>query len=138
MSAKDAIHDAVKNALRKAGWTVTADPHTIRYAELTLLADLAAERSFAAERGGDKIVVEMKSFAGPSAVQDFKLALGQYLVYQTFLEAISPDRKLYLAIPAEAYRTFFSQAAIRLVVDRFRLALLVVDVQSEEVVSWIS
>lgn len=126
----------MKIAIRKAGWTVTADPHTIRYAELTLLADLAAERPFAAELGGDKIVVAMKSFTGPSAVQDFKLALGQYLLYQTFLEAVSPDWKLYLAIPAEAYRTSFSQAAIRLVVDRLKLSLLVVDVKSEEVVSW--
>ncbi len=44
MPAKDAIHDAVKNALIKDGWTITADPYVIDYAGLTLYADLAAER----------------------------------------------------------------------------------------------
>ena len=29
MSAKDAIHDAVMNALVKDGWTITDDPYTI-------------------------------------------------------------------------------------------------------------
>ena len=64
MPAKDAIHDAVKAALIKDGWTITADPYVIDYAGLTLYADLAAERPIAAERAGQKIVVEAKSFGG--------------------------------------------------------------------------
>jgi XisH protein len=30
MPAKDIYHDAVKNALIKDGWTITADPNTAR------------------------------------------------------------------------------------------------------------
>lgn len=138
MSAKDAIHDQVRAALVKDGWTVTADPFTIRFAEVTLLADLAAERVVAAERGGDTIVVEIKSFAGPSAIQDFKLALGQYLMYRTFLEDLAPGRKLYLAVPSQAHRTFFAQVAIRHVVERLRVLLIAVDVDAEEIVAWTS
>lgn len=138
MPPLDAIHDAVKNALRKDGWTITADPHTIRYAELTLLPDLAAERPLAAERGRDRIVVEIKSFTGESAIQDFKLALGQYLLYRAFMELVSPEFRLFLAVPGEAYQSFFSQAAIRLVLSRFDVLLLVVNVQAEEVISWTS
>jgi hypothetical protein len=31
MPAKDIYHDAVKNALIKDGWTITADPYYIIY-----------------------------------------------------------------------------------------------------------
>jgi hypothetical protein len=43
----DLIHDAVTNALIKDGWTITADPYTIEHEEVTLFADLAAERPIA-------------------------------------------------------------------------------------------
>ena len=48
--AKDVIHNAVKNALIKEGWTITHDPFRIEYEEFTLSADLAAENPFAAEK----------------------------------------------------------------------------------------
>jgi len=44
MAAQDIIHDAVKNALIKDGWTITHDPYIIKYEEVTLQADLGAER----------------------------------------------------------------------------------------------
>jgi hypothetical protein len=34
------MHDAVKNALIKDGWTITADPYVIAYEDVTLFADL--------------------------------------------------------------------------------------------------
>lgn len=57
MPAKDTYHDAVKNALIKDGWTITADPYTIKYEELQLFADLLAERVVEAERDGQQIIV---------------------------------------------------------------------------------
>ena len=57
MSAKDKIHDAVKNALIKAGWTITDDPLSLTFAEdATVFVDLGAERLIAAEQGSTKIV----------------------------------------------------------------------------------
>ena len=58
---RDIIHDAVKNALIKDGWTITADPYVIAYEDVTLFADLGVERPLAAERAGRKIVVEVKA-----------------------------------------------------------------------------
>lgn len=81
MPAKDKIHDSVKNALMKDGWTITHDPYTIEYDNELVYADLAAERPIAAERSGTKIIVEVKSFTGRSTIQDFKVALGQYRLY---------------------------------------------------------
>ena len=66
MPAKDTYRHAVKNSLLKDGWTITADPYFIKYEDADLYADLAAEKPIAAERQGQKIVVEIKSFIGRS------------------------------------------------------------------------
>ena len=102
--AKGIIHDAVKNALIKDGWTITADPFTLEYKDEYLYADLAAERTIAAERADDKIVVEIKSFIGPSSMQDFQQAVGKYTVYHSVLSRIASDYTLYLAIGQTTYR----------------------------------
>lgn len=66
MPAKDIYHNAVKSALVKDGWIITADPYRILYEDAELYADLAAERPIAAERDAQRIVVEIKSFVGRS------------------------------------------------------------------------
>jgi hypothetical protein len=72
MAALDKIHNAVKNALIKDGWTITADPLMLKYEGQKILIDLAAEKDFlesgvfAAEKGTEKIAVEVKSFLAPS------------------------------------------------------------------------
>ncbi|MFN0121645.1 MAG: XisH family protein [Blastocatellia bacterium] len=137
MARLDTIHGAVKNALIRDGWNITHDPYVIEYEEITLQADLAAERAFAAEQAGRKIVVEIKSFTGHSRTQDFKLALGQYNLYAGLLEITAPERKLYLAIDHRTYEKYFRQKAIELIAARFQLALLVVNVNTEEIVVWI-
>jgi len=69
MPKLDIIHNAVKNALIKDGWSITDDPYVIQYREIVLYADLGAERD------GQKLVVEVKSFIGASKIQDLKEAL---------------------------------------------------------------
>ena len=103
MSAKDKIHDKVKTAIIKDGWTVTHDPFTIAYGDDTVFADLAAERPFTAERDGEKIIVEIKSFVGRSSIQDFKTALGQYMLYLPAIKELVPEYKLYVAIGEATY-----------------------------------
>ena len=137
MAKLDTIHDTVKNALIKDGWTITDDPYIIEYEEITLYADLAAERVIAAEREGRKIVVEIKSFISPSRTQDFKLALGQYNLSLGLLEVTAPDRKLYLAVSDHTYSNYFRQKAVQMIAERYQLALLVVNLEREEVVTWI-
>lgn len=136
--AKDIIHEVVKNALIKEGWTITDDPYVIEYKEITLYADLGAERPIAAERNNRKIVVEVKSFIGRSAMQDLKNAVGQYVIYQSLLEVTEPERQLYLAISTQVYRDLFQLEAIRIIVLRHKIALLVVDIRQEEVSEWIN
>jgi len=135
--ARDVIHDAVKNALKNDGWTITHDPYPIRYQTIKVAADLGAERTLAAERSGQKIAVEIKSFLSPSPVQDFKLALGQYVLYLGLLEIAEPDRKLYLAVDQLVFTEFLEQEAIQMIRRRYQVAVVVVNVANEEVVQWI-
>ncbi len=135
--AKDIIHDAVKHALQADGWEITSEHFTIRYEEFTLYPDIAAERTLAAQRGLEKIAVEVKSFLGRSPVYEVQGALGQYVIYQAYLAEIEPERKVYLAINATTYHDTFQLKAVQLLMQRLDVALIVVDVEQEEVIKWI-
>jgi hypothetical protein len=138
MPRLDIIHNSVKSALIKDGWLITDDPYLIQYRKTTLYADLAAERPIAAERNGQKLVVEVKSFIGASKIQDLKEALGQYDIYRYLIEETAPERKLYIAISEVAYKTFFSQDLAQLIINKHQLPVIVVNINTEEVVQWIN
>ena len=136
--AKDLFHDAVKRGLEKDQWIITDDPLELELEEVTVKIDLGAERLIAAERGEEKIAVEIKSFISTSAISDFHTALGQFLNYQIMLEVNEPDRLLYLAVPVEAYQTFFQSRLAQMAIKRHQLKLIVYEPITEEIVQWIS
>jgi hypothetical protein len=139
MPAKNIYHDAVVHALTADGWTITHDPLTISYGGKDLFVDLGAERiAIAAERGGQRIAVEVQSFLNPSPVRDLQEAVGQFEIYRTVLAETEPDRLLYLAVPRRVHESVLSEAFGRLVVTRLQLRLLVFDEQQEKVITWIS
>jgi hypothetical protein len=137
MPAKDLYHDAVKNALIKDGWLIIADPYIIKYEDAELYADLAAEKPIAAERQGQKIVVEIKSFVGKSQMYDFHNALGQYIVYRNLIQVSEPKYNLYLAIDDIVYLNFFQRPSVQLITRQNNLQLIIVDIQQEQIVQWI-
>jgi hypothetical protein len=138
MPARDIYHDAVKSALIRAGWSIFADPYRIRYKDIDLYADLAADRPIAAERGGQKIVVEIKSFVGRSFMTDLHLAVGQYKIYETLLAQTEPEYKLYLAIDDITYDNFFRREGIGFLVRSNQISFFVVNIDEQEIVQWIS
>ncbi|MDJ0659271.1 MAG: XisH family protein [Crocosphaera sp.] len=138
MPAKDTYHDAVKNALIKEGWMITADPYRIKYKDAELFADLAAEKAIAAERSGHKIVVEIKSFLSPSPMRDFEVALGQYILYRDLIKLTEPEYTIYLAIKDGIYVNFFQRDSIKEISKINQLLLIVVDMEQEEILEWIS
>ena len=137
MSAKDATHNVVRKALEKDGWTITQDPYYIKVGGVELYIDLGAEAMVAAEREGQKIAVEIKSFLGASSISEFHTALGQFFNYRLALEEKEPDRELYLAVPLNTYNDFFSLQFIQKVVQRATLKLLIYDEQAEVISQWI-
>ena len=138
MSAKDTIHDAVRNALVKDGWKITHDPYTIKYRGDVLKADLAAERLIAADRGPDRIAVEVKSFSGPSVLYDFEQAAGQFMLYRAVMTRVDPDRRLVLAVADRGYKAIQRKASAVLVIEVHHIPLLVVSLTTEEVIRWTS
>ncbi len=139
MPKKDLYHDNVKNALIHEGWLITHDPFYIQFGEADFLyIDLAAEKIIAAEKKGQKIAVEIKSFSNDSAIYDFHLALGQFMNYRIVLEEKEPERLLYLAVPLDTYQSFFQRALPKRAVERYELKLIVYRTQKEEIAKWIN
>lgn len=99
MPARDKYHKAVTTALIRDGWTITHDPYIIPIGKTNVQVDLGAEMPIAAERGQQRIAVEIKGFLGDSALYDLEKALGQYSLYRVMLLRQEPDRVLYLAVP---------------------------------------
>ena len=138
MPAQDLYHDAVVRALTADGWTITHDPLSLSYGGRDLYVDLGAERTtIAAERDGQKIAVEIKSFLGSSPVRDLEEAVGQYQVYHSVLTEIDPGRVLYLAIPQRVYESLFAERFGQLIRQRLQLQLVVFDEHEERIVAWI-
>ncbi len=138
LPAKDLYHDAVKSALLKDGWQITADPYRIIYKGIDLYADLAAERPIAATREGEKIVVEIKSFVGRSLMNDLHGAVGQYVIYRDLIRETEPEYRLYLAIDDITYENFFRREGIDFLRRTNQIPLIIVDIEKEEIVQWIS
>lgn len=137
MSAKDIYHDHVRKALEEDGWTITDDPYSFSLGKVDFRIDLGAEKVIAAEKGEQKIAVEIKSFIKPSPVQDMHEAVGQYEMYSLALDFREPDRELYLAIPKRAYDNFFQRPFIKEIVKRKRIKLLVYRIDKTQISEWI-
>lgn len=137
MAAKDKFHGAVRIALEKDGWKITDDPLRLEVGGTKLEIDLGAEQLLAAERGEEKIAVEIKSFLSDSPLTDYHAALGQFLNYRLALEISEPTRILYLAVPVGTYEVFFKREFAQISVEKYQIKLLIYDQINEVIVQWI-
>ena len=136
MPAKEAFHEVVKIALQKDGWQITHDPYTLQAGTLELYIDLGAEKVVAAEKDGQKIAVEIKSFIGPSKISQFYTALGQFISYRAALQQQETDRILYLAVPSNVYDSFFTMGFIQSLVQQNQVHLMIYDIEQEAIAQW--
>lgn len=136
MPDKGKFHGAVKNALVNDGWTITHDPLHLKLGKKDLYVDLGAEKLMAAEKNGEKIAVEIKSFSGKSLIEDVEKALGQFQLYQATLENSEPDRILFLAVDEEAFANVFADELGLILLGRLRLKVVVIDIENEVIIEW--
>lgn len=139
--AKDFFHNTVKEALEKDGWTITHDPYELRMEALNLFEakmqiDLGAERLIAAEKGHEKIAVEVKSLLGPSLIYDLHNLVGQFIDYQIGLEAQEPERILFVAVPKIQYERLADQELFKRIVNRAGLKVIVFEPDAKVVTKW--
>jgi XisH protein len=139
--AKDTFYPQVKSALLKTGWIITADPLKLEVGGVKLEVDLAAEKPLegliAAERGIEKIAIEVKSFISNSPTHELNAAIGQFIAYRLALEELEPDRKVYLAVPIATYSDFMQRPFPRRMIDVNRVPLMVYDPIQEEILKWL-
>lgn len=127
----------VKTALIKDGWDVTHDPLEIKIGGIDMEIDLGAERLLAAERGREKIAVEVKSFlTTASLVSQFHMALGQFINYRAALQKEDPERLLYLAIPDLTYNSFFQLDFPAAMLRDNAVKLIIYDINQEQIIAW--
>jgi hypothetical protein len=98
---------------------------------------LGAERLISAEKGTEKIVVEVKSFLNRSLTYDFYGAYGQFRIYRRGILQTDPERILFLAIAKDVYyeiqqRSFY----IDLIKDE-KIYLLIFNPLTKTIDSWI-
>ena len=136
MPAKDRYPHAVRYALEADGWTITADPLTLRVGTRDLYVDLGAEKLLAAERGNEKIAIEIKTLSGPSPIASLEQAIGQFILYSDALELLEPERLLFLAVP-ESARELLAEPIGQLLLSKGRLRLLVFSSEQERILQWL-
>lgn len=137
--AKDFFHEAVKAALIDDGWTITHDPYTFGDevdGKKGLQVDLGAERIIAATRDNEKIAIEVKSFLGASNTYQFHQAAGQYINYRAGIMMQEPDRKLYLAMPKDAFDELQEVPMFVFSCEMNNINLLIYDLENDTILSW--
>lgn len=100
--------------------------------------DLGAERLLGAERAGERIAIENKTFLSDSPITDYHAALGQFLNYRLALELNDPNRKLYLAVPVTVHEAFFQREFLQISVERYQINRIVYEPVNEVILQWIS
>ncbi len=135
--AKDFYHENVRQALEKDGCHITDDPYRIRVDDVGYEIDFGAEPLIAAEKDDVKIAVEVKSFVGPSTINEFHKAVGQFNDYYVALEIKDPKRVLYLAIPEAIWKRFFQKELIQKSIKRIDAKIIVYNPVKNELIKWI-
>jgi hypothetical protein len=136
MPARDSVHNNVRHALERDGWTITHDPLRIHLGVRKFFVDLGAERLLGAEKGERKIAVEVKTFGGASEMRDLEAAVGQFVVYEQAMRIKEPGRTLYLAVPESVWVPVFLDDIGRILIDRHVLNVVTFDADKEEIVRW--
>ena len=136
--AKDFFHAHVRKALEADGWTITHDPFRVEFEGDEYEMDLGAERLIAAEKGKEKIVVEVKSFLQTSIVYQFHDALGKYMNYLVGLQLTGEtERKLFMALPNQAWLRISEMPLLMASLETYQVKLIVFDAYKSEILSWI-
>jgi hypothetical protein len=136
--ARDKFHYEVRTALEDEGWVITDDPLYVKVGKIPMLIDLGAEKLIGAERGGEKIAVEVKTFSMSSFITSFYEAVGKYIVYREALLELDSDRTLYLAVPHIMFEEYGSEPLVARVFAVNKIKIIIYEPQSHVITSWLT
>jgi XisH protein len=136
--ARDIFHNLVREALEQDAWLITNDPYALLpRKEGGLSTDLGAEKVIVAERGKEKIAVEVKSFVHISILHDFLLAVGQYFVYNKILKKNDPERVLFVALPDFVYNRITKYTWAQETIADLEMKFILYDTNLKIITQWI-
>lgn len=136
--ARDKFHQAVRTALEIEGWKITEDPLYMKIGGIPIHIDIGAERIIGAEKDGEKIAVEVKTFGIPSFITALHEAVGKYIIYRQALKIIEDDRELYLAMPESIYLEYGEEPLLKNVFAEYKFKILLYQTNSNHFLQWIS
>lgn len=136
--AKDLYHEHVREALIFDGWSITHDPYYLDLDDRAPMEiDLGAEKLLCAERGTERILVEVKSFINRSLTYDFHQAYGQFRIYRRGVAKVAPELILFMAIPEDAYIELQTRPFYMELITEEDIKLLVFNPLTKRISSWI-
>ena len=138
MPAIDNCEPKVIRAARKAGWRVINRPFALQTGpdEGYVFADLRLKHMMTHL---ELIVIEVKCFASAKTVLDeFYQAVGQYQFYRKIIEVSDAPAPVYLTVPHHVYETFFQKRAVQALLEEAKIKLIVVNLETEEIVRWLN
>lgn len=137
MPKKDIFHETVKTALQKEGWRISHDPLFVpTEGGVNFFIDLGLQGMIGAQKDGEHIAVEVKSFDENSPVYSFYEVLGQFLIYEmALLEQLNPW-ELYIAMSDLGFKKLDEAPIFSKAIRRFGLKFVIFDPISQSVVEW--
>lgn len=136
MPAVDQCEPQVIAALEKEDWRVTHQPLLVRLGkDETIYPDLRLQLE---DRQEFAIIVEVKCLNRLTWLEEFYGVVGKYIYYRTLLEKIGDFSPLYVSIPHMVHQDFFSRPVISTVVQYINMKRIVINLEAQEVVEWIS
>ncbi len=137
MPKKDKFHDTVTIALQKEQWDITNDPLFVpTQGGTNFFIDLGAERFIGAEKDGEHIAVEIKSFGGNNPMYKFYEMLGQFLVYQLGLEEQQKIWELFIAISDVGYKKLDDSPIFKKAMQKYQLKFVIINAISKTIIEW--
>lgn len=137
MPKKDNFHETVKIALEKEGWYITNDPLFVPTKGGTnFFIDLGAERIIGAEKDGETIAIEIKSFGGNNPMYTFYEILGQFLVYQIALKEQTKIWELFIAMSDVGFKKLDDSLIFKAAIQTYELKFILINATSQTVIEW--
>jgi len=135
MPAIDSCQPQVIRALEKDGWNVQQSPFHFADERRSIFVDVLMIKGINGARQ-QLLLTEIKCFSQMNSMtHDLYSAIGQYLIYRAMLQKTQNRIPLYLAMPHFTYEKIFDDAVMR-VVHETAINLLVVNLDTEEIVQW--
>lgn len=135
--ARDKFHQQVRIGLEQEGWHITHDPLYLKVGNIPVHIDLGAEQLLGAEKNGQRIAIEIKTFGEDSFITAFYGAIGKYIVYRKALSLSQEARKLYLALPEKIYKLYQNEPIVSGVFKDEKIFLILYDSESKTIKQWI-